>query len=166
MTREPVARRPRVPDGYELPREPEDLLLWSHAVERLTSARNYWLATCRPSGAPHTTPVWGIWLDDALYLDGPRETRWGRNIAANPRVSVHLESADDALIVEGVARFGVTDNELGQRIAGAWDGKYGEFVPAAAAGGIFTVSPRRARAWHENPFDGTVWTFTDDNAAK
>jgi len=76
MRREHAARRRRVPDGYELPREPEDLLPWSYAVERLTSARNYWLATCRPSGAPHTTPVWGIWLDDALYLDGPRETRW------------------------------------------------------------------------------------------
>ncbi len=161
MTREPVARRPRLPVGYELPREAADLLPWSRAVERLTSARNYWLATCRSSGAPHTTPLWGVWLDGALYLDGPRGTRWGRNIAANPRVSVHLESADDALIVEGVARFEVTDDELGQRIADAWDGKYGEFVPAAAADGIFSVSPRRARAWHENPFDGTVWTFTD-----
>jgi hypothetical protein len=47
-----------------------------------------------------------------------------------------------------------------------WDGKYGEFVPAAAADGIFTISPRRARAWHEGPFDGTVWTFTGSNAAE
>lgn len=38
----------------------------------------------------------------------------------------------------------------------------GMFVPTAAADRIFTVSPRRARAWHENPFGGAMWTFNSE----
>ena len=46
------------------------------------------------------TPVWGVWLDGALYFGGSPETRRGRNIAANPAVVVNLESGQDVEIIE------------------------------------------------------------------
>jgi nitroimidazol reductase NimA-like FMN-containing flavoprotein (pyridoxamine 5'-phosphate oxidase superfamily) len=160
---EPFARRPQVPHYYKFSQDPEGLLPWSYAVERLVAARNYWIATCRPSGAPHTTPLWGVWVDDVLYLDGSPETRWGRNLAANPQVSVNLESADDVVIVEGDAEFCVTDDKLAQQIIDAWTAKYGRLVPEPADedGGVVTVRPRRVRAWHDALLDGTVWILGD-----
>jgi pyridoxamine 5'-phosphate oxidase-like protein len=159
MSDEPVARRPRAPDRYEFSHDPDGLLPWSYALDRLVPARNYWVATTRPSGTPHATPVWGVWLDNVLHLDGSPESRWSRNIAANPRVSVNLESADDVVILEGTAYFGATDRTLGRRITDAWHDKYARLVPDPVGDGIFTVHPRRARAWHDGLADGTVWVF-------
>lgn len=33
-------------------------LPWLWATERLTEARNYWIVTTRPTGQPHSRPVW------------------------------------------------------------------------------------------------------------
>jgi hypothetical protein len=136
------------------------ILPWSHAVERLERARNYWLATARPDGRPHVTPVWGVWVDDALYFDGPPITTWGRNLKANPALSVHLESADDVVILEGTVEDLSTDPELGDRIVRAWNAKYGRFPPDPAGDGIWRLRPRTARGWSRATLeDGTRWSF-------
>ena len=65
MTRkvDPVSTgRPHIP-GYGIPTHTEGLLPWSFALERLEKARNYWVATTRPDGRPHTVPVWGVLVD-------------------------------------------------------------------------------------------------------
>src|SRR5437660_10815397 len=93
---------PQVPALYGIkPRK--EYLPWSHARERLTGSRNYWICTVRPDGRPHSIPVWGFWLDDALYFGTSKTTRKARNLAHNPAVSVHLESGDDVIILEGTA---------------------------------------------------------------
>jgi hypothetical protein len=43
-----------------------DLLPWSHAVERLEKAINYWVCIMRPDGRPHAVPVWGMWVEGAF----------------------------------------------------------------------------------------------------
>jgi hypothetical protein len=82
--------RPTFPEGYVL--DPKALLTWAHVVQRLTEARHYWLCSVRPDGRPHVAPRWAVWIEDRLYYDGSPETRHARNIAANPRVALHLES--------------------------------------------------------------------------
>ncbi len=37
---------------------PENVLPRSEVAARLVAARNYWLCTTTPSGAPHAAPVW------------------------------------------------------------------------------------------------------------
>ena len=66
---EPTASRPYMP-GYGLLDATlgTGLLPWSWAVERLTRSHDYWVATVRPDGRPHVMPVWGIWMDDALWF--------------------------------------------------------------------------------------------------
>jgi hypothetical protein len=136
------------------------MLPWSHAVERLERARYYWLATVRPDGRPHVTPVWGVWVDGALYIDGPPITTWGRNLKSNPALSVHLESGDDVVILEGEIEDLTTDPELGSRIVEAWNAKYGRLHPDPAGDGILCLRPRTARAWsNESLEDGTRWRF-------
>jgi len=47
--------------------------------------------------------VWGVVTGGTLYLYSERSTVKARNLAADPRVVVHLESGDDVVIVRGTA---------------------------------------------------------------
>lgn len=159
---EPTAGRPQAPPNYGFGKNSARMLPWSHAVERLERARYYWIATTRPDGRPHVTPLWGVWVDDALYCDGLPTTHWARNLTANPSVTVHLDNGDDVVILEGVVEDLSTDTELGARIVEAWKAKYGRLEPDPAGSGILRLRPRSARAWSsESLEDGTRWSFSD-----
>ncbi len=94
--------RPNFSPAYGISQETKRLLPWSHAIDRLTASRNYWLATTRPDGRPHVAPVWGAWVDGALYFGTDRTSVKARNLEANPTLVVHLESGDDVVILEGI----------------------------------------------------------------
>ena len=72
---------------------------WSRAEEVLASARNYWIGTSGPDGRPHAAPVWAVWLNGLLYFSTGRESRKGRNIAANPAVAVHIEGKAGEVVI-------------------------------------------------------------------
>ena len=157
---EPEAGPLEAPPHYRFPTSRAGLLPWSHAEVRLERARNYWLATTRPDGRPHVTPLWGVWVDGGPFFDGLLTTRWGRNLAANPAATVHLESGDDVVIVDGVVEDLVTPADVGARVVGAWAAKYGRLLPEPASQGIFRLRPRTVRAWSSGSLeDGTRWRF-------
>ena len=157
---EPQASPPDAPAIYGFPKDATGLLPWSHAESRLEQARNYWLATTRPDGRPHVTPLWGVWVDGALYFDGLPTTRWGRNLATNPAATAHLESGEAVVIIEGVVEDLTTTPELAARIVVAWNAKYGRLAPEPDTRGIFRLRPRTARAWSTSSLsDGTRWRF-------
>jgi general stress protein 26 len=162
-TREPRAVPVQSPAGYRFPKEPEGLLPWSRAEKLLEAAHYYWVATVRPDGSPHVTPLWGAWAGGVLYLDGSPMTRWARNLAVNPAVSIHLESAEDVVILEGIVEdLSSTTADLAQRIVASWDAKYGRLHPDPAGNGIFRFTPSRARGWSTSSLeDGTRWVFDD-----
>jgi len=78
-------------------------MTWIEVAERLAAARTYWLGSTTASGAPHAAPLWGVVTGETLHLYSERSTVKARNLAADPRVVVHLESGEDVLIVRGVA---------------------------------------------------------------
>lgn len=96
------ATRPHIP-GYGIAAEKEGrgLLPWSWAEERLSSTRNYWLASTRPDGRPHVMPVWGLWWQGAFYFSTGDKTVKARNLAANPHCVVCPALGDEAVILEG-----------------------------------------------------------------
>ncbi len=167
---EPKPSRTQMPPNYSIPGMETRLLPWQHARERLENARIYWIGTTRPNRRPHITPVWAVWLDNTLYFDGNPATRRGRNIAANPAITVHLESGGDGkdvVIVEGDA-YEVThpDHALTARIAAAYTAKYvsENYAPEPDAwdsGGLYAMRPRTAFAWTELFKDATRWHFDD-----
>lgn len=132
---------------------------WSQVAERLASARSYWLGTTTPGGAPHAAPVWGVVLDEVLYLYTERSTVKARNIAVDPRVVVHLESGDDVVIVRGIA------DDLGTpvqvpHIVTALDGKYPapahrQYLPSAepAFDVVYAIRPESAMLWRLAEFE-------------
>ena len=148
------------PQGYPFPAAEEGLLPWEWAAERLAQARHFWLATVRPDGRPHVAPLWGVWVGNAMYFDGYPSTRWGRNLAANPVASIHLEHGDEVVIAEGTATFERVEPDLAAAMIADWTKKYGRLEPEPDTRGIYEFRPTSVRGWsNEMLGDGTRWRF-------
>ncbi|MBN1286927.1 MAG: pyridoxamine 5'-phosphate oxidase family protein [Anaerolineae bacterium] len=157
MSKEPAPSRPHVP-GYGIPKSVEGVLSWSHVCERLVQSRNYWVATVDSDEQPHAVPVWGVWVDDALCFGGGPDTRWSRNLAANPKVAVHLEDGNDVVILEGsVERITDPDHPLASRIDDAYEPKYNMRHGTP----FWLLRPRVVFAWTGFPKDATRWILGD-----
>ncbi|HEY0636806.1 MAG TPA: pyridoxamine 5'-phosphate oxidase family protein [Pseudonocardiaceae bacterium] len=155
---EPVRSRPSLPAGYGVPAGEEGMLTWDDVRARLAAARNYWVSTVRPDGRPHATPVWAVFVDDVLYHGGDPATRRARNLEANPYASIHLESGDEVVILEGRTTRHTeadTDAELLRRVDEAYQAKYG--MPHGTP--VWSLAVHRALAWTTYPTTVTRWTF-------
>jgi nitroimidazol reductase NimA-like FMN-containing flavoprotein (pyridoxamine 5'-phosphate oxidase superfamily) len=140
----------------------KEYLPFSHAETRLAKSRNYWICTARPDGRPHSIPVWGFWIDGALYFGTARDSRKSRNLAHNPAISVHLDSGDDVVILEGtVAEVDPNDKPTFKKLDAASRVKY-KMPMAAPPGGdsvVYRVRPHVVLAWTEKDFpnNATRW---------
>ena len=139
------------------------------AIARLRAAMTYWIATTRPDGRPHSMPVWGVWVDGALWFGTAGQKI--RNLAHQPWTVAHLESGEDVAIIEGpVERLPFDDAP--PAVAAAYGAKYvdpesgepfvlvsvGEYDPEAA---LYVLRPQIGHAWLEGAFveTQTRWTF-------
>ena len=158
----PEPTRPSFAPGYGIESTSHGLLTWEWVRQRLTESRSYWLATTRADGKPHAAPVWGVWTGDTLYFGTDFNSVKGRNLKSRPDSVVHLESGDEAVILEGRAE-PVTDATLLQHVSGLYGSKYGvtpDFADPATPAFCFRV--QRAFAWREQDFPHTAtrWQFT------
>lgn len=103
----PRADRPR--GGYWNLAAPPGLD-WSWAERRLIDARNYWVVSTRPDGSPYARAVWGVWWPEGSFVFDSMSL--DRNLARDPRVEVHLDDADECVIVGGVAERLTDPDEL------------------------------------------------------
>jgi nitroimidazol reductase NimA-like FMN-containing flavoprotein (pyridoxamine 5'-phosphate oxidase superfamily) len=147
---------------------------WRRGRGELEKAEVYWLATVRPDGRPHVTPLLAVWVDEALYFTtGPQERKAG-NLAGNPhcvlltgRNSLH-EGLD--VVVEGDAER-VRDDARLRRIAGAVAAKYGPewrfdvrdgafHHPEGGEAWVFEVAPVKAFGFGKGEsYSQTRWRF-------
>jgi hypothetical protein len=138
---------------------------WEWVQEALESAPTYWViprALPGPSGYPHPRPVWGLWLGDALHLSiGSPVIR--RALAADPRVTVHLDSGTDVVVLEGIV-IPATGTE--GAVLAAYDAKYDWQYDEAQYGPISRVAPQTVLAWRTAGWAGREsfretgrWTF-------
>ena len=98
-------------------------------------------------------PVWGTVTSETLYLYSERSTVKARNIAADPRVVVHLESGEDVVIVRGVAEDLGTPGQVPAVVA-ALAAKYTrpedrQYLPDADPDFdvVYAIRPRSAMMW-------------------
>lgn len=166
----PERSRPLLPADYGVPATEEGMVEWSWAVERLEHARNYWFCTTRPDGRPHAMPAWAVWVADALYFDGSPETRRGRNLARNSAITVHLESGDQVVVLEGDAlEAGRPDPDLARRLVVAFEQKYAatdNYHPTVDQwdrGGLWVLRPKVAFGWRDFPNSLTRWRFRQNS---
>ena len=137
----------------------DSAMTWAEVAARLAGARTYWLGTTLPSGAPHAAPVWGVVHGETLYLYTERSTVKARNLAADPRLVVHLESGDDVLIVRGTAEDLGPPSAIPSVVA-ALARKYPSpadrrYLPDAdpSFDVVYAVRPRSALAWRLDGYE-------------
>ena len=155
----PRRSRPNVP-GNNVATGEDGMLEWNAVDAWLAAARIYWLGTASRDGEPHATPIWGAWVDGAVYFDGYYEkTRWGRNLAANPRLVVHIESGNQVVILKGVAEIVNLDPATFAGMTAAYTGKYHQ--PPATSEGVYRLRPQVAFAWDNEAYTRTAtrWHF-------
>jgi general stress protein 26 len=164
MMAEAQRMRPKMQD-YGIAESDKGLMSWDWVNDQMAKSRNYWICSTRPDGTPHAAPVWGVWLDGALYFGSGRTSRKVRNLDANPAVVVHLESGDDTVILEGVVEH-LTDTALYTPIADAYEAKYTSYRPDIANEPDtrwYVLRPSLGFAWLERDFPNTAtrWEFGD-----
>ena len=161
MPANPRPERFGAPPSYGIGKEaPGALLPWPEVERWIEESRNYWVSTTRADGRPHAMPVWGIWLEGAVWFSTDPESLKGRNIARDPRVVVHLESGDDVAIVEGVVE--PHDPAALDTFIDDYERKYGVRIEAGdRTTGVFRLPPHVVVAWREKdyPRSATRWVF-------
>jgi hypothetical protein len=136
---------------------------WEWVAKRLATAPLYWVVSATV-GWPHPRPVWGVWLGDRLCLSlGSPHLR--RDLARDGRVTIHLESGTDVVIVEGR----VADSDVTESVLAHYDEKYDFAYDVGRYGALLAVAPIKVMAWTAAGFagrdgftSGAVWTFVED----
>jgi hypothetical protein len=144
---------------------------WAEGLRRLQQAEVYWLATVRPGGRPHVTPVIAVWLDGALYFSTGESERKAKNLAHNPHcvITTGCNALNEGLdlVIEGDA-VQASDAAMLQRMADSLVAKYGwHFTVREGAlygdGGramAFRVAPAKGFGYGKGePFSATRWRF-------
>ena len=105
-------------------------------------------------------------MNHALYLYSERGTIKARNLAADPRVVVHLESAEDVVIVRGTAEDLGTPAQVPEVVT-ALSAKYtGEqdqqYLPDADPDFdiIYAITPQSAMMWRLADYKGSQRRWT------
>lgn len=126
------------------------------ATRRLRDEALAWLVTVSPEGQPQPSPVWFEWDGTSLLLYSKPDTPKLRNIAANPRVSLHLDgdgNGGDIVIISG--RAAISDDPPADAVP-SYVEKYRErmarngWSPADFAGSYsvpLRITPTRLRGW-------------------
>ncbi len=156
---EPVAERPGIVAGYGISTAAEGMLAWAWASEQMAASRNYWLATVRRDGRAHVAPIWGVWRDAALWFGTDAVSVKGRNLAASTEVTVHLESGDVVVIIEGAVESVAAPAVVDDAYAAKYDGVRLSAAPGEAL--IYRLRPRIALGWLEKDYPNTAtrWRF-------
>jgi len=157
-----IAPRPTtvdMPAGYVPKGTKPKFLPWDWVTERLERSHNYWICSTRPDGRPHAAPVWGVWHDGAVVFSTDPHSRKAQNLAKNPAVTIHLESGDETVILEGI----IEKIKLNSGIDDAYNKKYKmQLSSFPGPVGVFSLKPKKVLAWREKDFvtSATKWMFT------
>jgi general stress protein 26 len=147
---------------------------WSEAAQVLEHAELYWLTTVRADGRPHVTPLIGVTEDGVVHFcTGLREQK-ARNLEHRDRVALTTGNNTWAqgvdVVVEGTA-VRVTDRDALQRLADAYEAKYGSawhfdvgdgvFGAGEDAAAVFRIEPAKVLAFAKEPHGQTTYRFTE-----
>jgi pyridoxine/pyridoxamine 5'-phosphate oxidase len=147
---------------------------WSVAKEVLEHAELYWLTTVRADGRPHVTPLIGVADDGAVHFCTGLDEQKARNL--EHRKQVALTTGNNAwargldVVVEGTAVRVVDDDAL-QRLARAYEAKYGGawhfdvgdgvFETSEGAAAVFRIEPDKVLAFAKEPHAQTRYRFAE-----
>jgi Pyridoxamine 5'-phosphate oxidase len=146
---------------------------WSEIEQMLERAELYWLTTVRADGRPHVTPLIGVFFDGAMHFCTGLNEQKARNLEHARQVALTTgnNTWDKGLdiVVEGTAAR-ITDNEKLQRLADAYEAKYGSvwhfdvvdggFGSPHDLVGVFRIEAAKVLAFAKEPHGQTSYGFT------
>jgi general stress protein 26 len=101
---------------------------------------------------------------EKFYFSTFTRSQKARNLEADPRCVVCTDGADEAVIVEGIAKE-VTDPAVSEKFEEAYEEKYQEKMDTSQ-GVLYAVHPRVAFAFistaEDFPGSATRWRFPND----
>jgi hypothetical protein len=113
-----------------------------------------------------------LWLPDGFWFSTGSLAR--HNLLTNPQITMHLESGDQVVIVEGVASLLTGAGRL-QEFLAAYNQKYDWDAVAtdegvidsagAAVTPVYQVQPRLVFGWDADMRLPTRWSFTDSTTS-
>lgn len=160
MPTEPKSDRPHMP-GYGISEKRKGILPWSWAEERFSQNRNYYISTSRPSGRPHSMPVWGVFFGGRFYFSTGVDSQKARNLRANHWCVITTENAVEAVILEGHAKRATAKATL-HRFVRVYKEKY-DWEMDPNDGSVWVVQPSKVFALVEAAANfgtsATRWTF-------
>jgi PPOX class probable F420-dependent enzyme len=111
------------------------------------------VSTASPGGVPHAMPIWYAWKDGkVLFHTGPGSKKM-RNLRANPRVSIVVDTKDapyKVAVIEGTATELPEDRDLAREIAIHYLGeRMGARYAEQSTGGstLVVVEPTKIISW-------------------
>ena len=158
----PKAMRPMIPADYCISKQKRGMLNWEEVCRKIEKSHNYWVCTTRADGRPHAMPVWGFWVDGNFYFGTGRATMKARNIARSPHAVVHLESGNEAVILECVVEeHKLTDPTFRARMNAISTKKYKMPLVETPEAALYRARPRVVLAWREKDFpkSATKWVL-------
>lgn len=155
--REPRRDRPQIPAGYGIAQTEEGMLDWPVVEGTLAATEAYWMATVRPDGSPHLTPIWGVWTGQRLYVEGGDDTRWARNLAHRPPIAVGADHNRFQMTIRGRAATVTPDSDRFADIASGYAAKY-PYRPEPHP--FWEITPHTVLAWEMSTVDAFQTTPT------
>jgi len=151
---------------------------WAEARRVLAEAGVSWLATVRPDGRPHVTPLLTVWVGGTPYFCTGAGERKAKNLARNAHcvLTTGCNSLAEGLdvMVEGDA-VAVGDEETLRRVADAYAAKYDwRFTvrdgalhgDAGNVALVFAIPPATVFGFGKGePYSQTRWRFSPAPAA-
>ncbi|MBL1127440.1 MAG: hypothetical protein HND44_02865 [Chloroflexi bacterium] len=125
-------------------------------IEKFAASECSWLGTVRPSGKPHTAPIWHVWYGGRVYVVAQMTAVKTRNIQANPFVTITYPDPTDVIIIEGEARLvagmtAVLQPHFQQKYH--WDiASDGEYTA------VIEITPTKLMAWNADAAQRQTWT--------
>ena len=150
---------------------------WADAAQVLEQAELYWLTTVRADGRPHVTPLVGVAEGEAVHFCTGIGEQKARNLEHSKRVALTTGANTWAegldVVVEGTA-VRITDRDELQRLADAYEAKYGSFWHFDVVDGgfasdgqgedlglVFRIEPAKVLAFAKQPHGHTSYRFTE-----
>lgn len=147
-------KRPLIPEDYNISEEEEGIATWEDVNRWMEESKNYWLSTTKSDNKPHSRPIWGIWIDNYFYFGGGATTKTVRNLLERNNISVHTESAENVVIIEGYTeRF--DDDKLNHILGLEYEKRYDVFHPPP----FWRVVPEVVYAWSMDDYAKTPAKF-------
>jgi F420H(2)-dependent biliverdin reductase len=116
------------------------------ARTKLSQAKNIWVASVRPDGRPHITPVWFVWVEEKIYISLDPNSVKVRNISSNNRVSLALEDGLHPVICEGIAN--LVMSPLPVSVVQQFQVKYDwDLREETQYNRLFEITPRKWLSW-------------------